>query len=65
MAERNTFLTGCLGDRVSNPPLKLTDLAVTSLAYNSPEMGAASGRTNGPEEAALTCGQGRASQPAA
>ena len=48
-----------------NLPLKLTDLAVTPLAYNGPDMGAASGRTNGPEETALTCGQGRASQPAA
>jgi len=45
--------------------LKLTDLAVTPLAYNGSDMGAASGRTNGPDEAALTCGQGRASQPAA
>ena len=53
------------GDTPANQPLKLTDLAVTSLAYNGPDMGAASGRTNGPEEAALTCGQGRASQPAA
>ena len=50
---------------LSNQPLKLTDLAVTSLAYNGSDMGAASGRANGPEEAALTCGQGRASQPAA
>ena len=30
-----------------NQPLKLTDLAVTPLAYNGPDMGAASGRTTG------------------
>ena len=38
----------------SNKPLKLTDLAVTSLAYNGSDMGAAFDRTNGPDEAALT-----------
>ena len=60
---RTTSGTG--RDWLCNNPLKLADLAVTALAYNGPDVGAASGRTNGPEEAALTCGQGRASQPAA